>query len=378
MIAPCQSSALLITPTIVESPTIVSSSLSAAAVETASASASGTAKAAGLVVDDDCFEDGCSICLEPFSSIDPPNVTSCKHEYHLQCIIEWSQRSKECPICWQQFVLEDPTSQELLAAVGNERMVRSSTNTCPFSQQYEVDHGVPSIDESEFEEGIRRHFIAARNIAQLVNRRRRESSSISGPSVSVAATSNMSHIPDSPEENKTSRYGVEVGLPASVPPPSSIESDLSTGRRDGHRVFLGQTSPDGEKSSSSELLAFSESVKAKLSAASSKYKESFSKGTRGFKEKLLARNSSVKELSRGVQREMGAGIAGVARIIERFDLSSKRPGHTVSKEIQQHNTAQPLAALSGETAEDRKSGIFIPNSGIIPGQVEVSCAQTKD
>ena len=55
-----------------------------------------------------------------------------------------------------------------------------------------------------------------------------------------------------------------------------------------------------------------------------RYKDSFSKGTRGFKEKLFARNSSVKELSREVHREMSAGIAGVARMIERLDFASKR------------------------------------------------------
>lgn len=55
-----------------------------------------------------------------------------------------------------------------------------------------------------------------------------------------------------------------------------------------------------------------------------RYKDSFSKGTRGFKEKLLAHNSSVKELSREVHREMSAGIAGVARMIERLDFASKR------------------------------------------------------
>ena len=55
-----------------------------------------------------------------------------------------------------------------------------------------------------------------------------------------------------------------------------------------------------------------------------RYKESISKSTRGLKEKLLAHNASVKELSKGVQREMNAGIAGVARMIERLDLTSKR------------------------------------------------------
>jgi len=54
-----------------------------------------------------------------------------------------------------------------------------------------------------------------------------------------------------------------------------------------------------------------------------RYKESISKGTRGLKEKLLAHNVSVKELSKGVQREMNAGIAGVARMIERLDLSKR-------------------------------------------------------
>lgn len=59
---------------------------------------------------------------------------------------------------------------------------------------------------------------------------------------------------------------------------------------------------------------------------SSRYKESISKSKQGLKEKLLARNNSVKELSKGVQREMNAGIAGVARMMERLDFASKRFG----------------------------------------------------
>lgn len=55
-----------------------------------------------------------------------------------------------------------------------------------------------------------------------------------------------------------------------------------------------------------------------------RYKDSIAKSTRGFKEKLLAHNSSVKDLSREVHREMSAGIAGVAKMIERLDLASKR------------------------------------------------------
>nr|GMC72370.1 E3 ubiquitin-protein ligase RHF1A-like isoform X1 [Ipomoea batatas] len=43
----------------------------------------------------------------------------------MQCILEWSQRSKDCPICSRQVFLEDAASQELLAAVENERNARS-------------------------------------------------------------------------------------------------------------------------------------------------------------------------------------------------------------------------------------------------------------
>ncbi|XP_052874618.1 E3 ubiquitin-protein ligase RHF1A-like [Gossypium arboreum] len=71
------------------------------------ASCSSPASSIGGVLDDG-VEDGCCICLEPFTVQDPTTVTSCRHEYHLQCILEWSQRSKECPICWQSFVLKDP------------------------------------------------------------------------------------------------------------------------------------------------------------------------------------------------------------------------------------------------------------------------------
>ena len=67
-------------------------------------------------------------------------------------------------------------------------------------------------------------------------------------------------------------------------------------------------------------------VKSETGTILFRYKETITKSTRGFKDKLLARNTTVKELGRGVQREMSAGIAGVARMIERLDLSSKRTG----------------------------------------------------
>jgi len=47
----------------------------------------------------DACDDVSSICLEAFGDSDPATVTSCKHELHLQCILEWCQRSFQCPMC---------------------------------------------------------------------------------------------------------------------------------------------------------------------------------------------------------------------------------------------------------------------------------------
>jgi len=37
----------------------------------------------------DACEDACSICLDAFCDSNPSTVTNCKHDYHLQCILEW-------------------------------------------------------------------------------------------------------------------------------------------------------------------------------------------------------------------------------------------------------------------------------------------------
>lgn len=116
-----------------------------------------------------------------------------------------------------------------------------------------------------------------------------------------------------------------------------------------------------------------------------RYKESISKGTRGLKEKILARNSSVKELSKGVQREMSAGIAGVARIIERLDLTPKRsgtsasvPGHVV--ETSNFSTREKCSLEDLLTQSFRDGTEIVHNispdaelhdMGNIPGRLEV-------
>ncbi|KAJ4722395.1 putative E3 ubiquitin-protein ligase RHF2A [Melia azedarach] len=287
---------------------------------------------------DDAFEDACSICLEPFSTDDPGTVTSCKHEYHLQCILEWSQRSKECPICWQQFVLKDPASQELLAAIDSERRFKSrNISPVSFAEDFDTGLDATNLDYDDMEACVMQHIATARYF------RRREMQRYSGLDASQVRDSNSAaNVPGTPPTNTSSpdsSHGSSDGYLSTsdirsvvnVQPPSSHPGIAVN--RDGplkSRVFFRQPPPDSPRGPNpSEIFSFSESVKSKWSAASARYKESISKGTRSLKERLLARNNSVKELSKEVQREMSAGIAGVAKMIERLDLASKRTGTSI-------------------------------------------------
>lgn len=246
-------------------------------------------------------EDVCSICLDAFDSNEnPPTVTSCKHAFHLQCILEWSQRSKECPICWQSIVLKDPASQELLSMVEDERSMRSDLTVRHIYEEPEVNHDV-EYNDMHFEEEMMRSF---------GSRRHKQRVSGVGPSVPRADSSIGQEMYTSLEEFHSLGYASLQDNRDSTRNPRVVDNESPSGNGSPGRPIAA------------DMHAFSESVKSKFSAASARYKETISKSTQGLKEKLLlAKNSPVKELSRGVQREMSAGIA---RIFERLDPTSKR------------------------------------------------------
>ncbi|KAK9840209.1 hypothetical protein WJX74_005473 [Apatococcus lobatus] len=58
--------------------------------------------------------DVCSICLDCFTDDDPGKFTACGHPYHLQCIMQWAQRSRECPLCFKPLVLQEEELNALL------------------------------------------------------------------------------------------------------------------------------------------------------------------------------------------------------------------------------------------------------------------------
>ncbi|CAM8889248.1 unnamed protein product [Rhodiola kirilowii] len=310
----------------------------------------------------DACDDACSICLEVFSESEPSTMTTCKHEFHLQCILEWCQRSSQCPMCWQPISLKDPDSQELLDAVEHERHIMLNpprTATVfrhPTLGEFEIPVGVT---DAELEERIIQHLAAAaamrrgRRIVRREGQRSRPSAHdhpqfvlSSSPNASAAShatrspssggesehTPVMSHSPVMGGENLTVFVNSLRPGQVSTPPAGSggiriDETGLST-NHGSSPVRLSPSSQDRE--GPSEGQSFSETVKSRLTAVSTKYKESISKSTRGWRERLFSRNTSVADLGSEVKREVNAGIATVSRMMERLGTNDNETTSTAS------------------------------------------------
>ncbi|XP_022857803.1 E3 ubiquitin-protein ligase RHF2A-like isoform X6 [Olea europaea var. sylvestris] len=279
-------------------------------------------------------DDACSICLEAFS------VTSCKHEFHLQCILEWCQRSSNCPMCWQPLGLKDPACHELLEAVEWERSsrVKPSRNATIFHYptlgDFELQHLPVEVHNPELQDHIIQQLTAAaaamgrsHHIARRESSRSHSSGQASltpGGGVPVPASATLTnpshqltfirdeqpqHMPSSVQSN---------GLSAS----SSGSFILPTGQRtsNDNRSYESQSSLSNlDRAGPSELQSFSDTWKSRFSAISMKYKESISKSTRGLKEKLFSRSSSMADIGSEVRREVNAGIATVSRMMEHLE-----------------------------------------------------------
>ncbi|KAH9567735.1 hypothetical protein CY35_03G040600 [Sphagnum magellanicum] len=276
----------------------------------------------------DACDDACSICLESFCDEDPATVTNCRHEYHLQCILEWSQRSKECPMCWQPLSLKDPDSQDLLAAVADERALRRN------KVHVSSIHQRSSVEESEFhqfasygdEECLMQHLAAAA-IGRTHHFSRR------GPILfqpAAQASGHLQHMLVSSSSGSGGSTPVSSPPVASsppsheAPPPSFSFTTIPAAGAD--HSALGSSSPrqvsalepdeNQHGTSPSELHSFSETMKSRLAVASSRCKESLSKTTRGFRERLRMRSGTMADIGARA-REVSAGVV---RVLERISL----------------------------------------------------------
>ncbi|MCO5583383.1 hypothetical protein L7F22_037293 [Adiantum nelumboides] len=226
-------------------------------------------------------EDSCSICLEPFCESDPATITSCKHDYHLQCILEWAQRSRECPMCWQPLSFEDPNSQELFDAIEHERSppwMRHSPNGFQF-------HQVPAFaNYADFEERIMQH------LAHQLARRGRIPSMYDEPYVHSSDPAllrpSRAYMEQSIQESRQAHnYSFDTSL-------QSHSSEQAVNDSDRRNVAFDTVDESQQRTANSDISSLSESLKSRFLVASSKWKETFTKTTHGFKEKWRARTNS--------------------------------------------------------------------------------------
>lgn len=284
-------------------------------------------------IQDPC-DDACSICLEDFSD-DPSSVTVCKHEFHLQCILEWCQRSSQCPMCWRPISLKDPASQELLEAVETERNFRVAPprNTTIFHHptlgDFELQHLPSGVNEAELEERIIQHLAAAAAMGRTHHVRVREShrgrSSGHGHGrphyvLFSAQPGSGDHPVSAPEPSEPAPQQISRSpfVQMAQNPSSSASGSSAVGTSFINRNSVSQSSPDG--AGPSDLQSFSDALKSKFNAVSTRYKESLSKSTRGWKERLFSRNSPAPDSGSEVRREVNQGIASVSRLVERLDM----------------------------------------------------------
>ncbi|OMO68643.1 Zinc finger, RING-type [Corchorus olitorius] len=333
----------------------------------------------------DACDDACSICLEEFSQSDPSTVTNCRHDFHLQCILEWCQRSSQCPMCWQSISLKDPASQELLEAVERERSFRvaPSRNTTIFRHptlgDFELQHLPVGANDPELEERIIQHLAAAAAMGRSRHAGRRDSqrrpsahgrphylvfSAHPGAQHSGSVSSPLTHMGGNTEPAAISIPSPATPLSSGGDELSQQTSPFSSGQNTSasgstvsqvnrrayslnHRgTSSNSSSPDQERAGPSDLQSFSESLKSRLNAVSLRYKESISKSTRGWKERWFSRNSSMSDLGNEVRREVNAGIATVSRLMERLEtrensqasVSNRMAETSVTQQDNQNNT----------------------------------------
>ncbi|XP_062197472.1 E3 ubiquitin-protein ligase RHF2A-like [Phragmites australis] len=360
----------------------------------------------------DACDDACSICLEAFCESDPSALTGCKHEFHLQCILEWCQRSSQCPMCWQPISMKDPTSQELFEAVERERNIRTNQtrNTTIFHHpalgDFELQHLPVVGNDAELEERILQHLAAAAAMGRAHHLGRREghrgrsgsrpqflvfsahpntpsADTVSSSSAHVEGDNDSSPVtPRASESSPRAFRGGEAGnqSPGMLTYDAEQDAVVSSGnstpvsspRFFNRRHSTGQT-PD--RAGPSDIQSFSDSLKSRLNAVSMKYKESITKSTRGWKERLFSRNSSVADLGSEVRREVNAGIASVSRMMER--LETRGGSRTGDSPTSSTSEVRPATESSEERVTESNSTTTVTTTTTSASNSSTPCVTTS-
>ncbi|RDX87516.1 E3 ubiquitin-protein ligase RHF2A [Mucuna pruriens] len=328
-------------------------------------------------------DDACSICLEDFCKSEPATVTNCKHDFHLQCILEWCQRSSRCPLCWQAISLKDATSQELLEAVQLERSLRNtpSRNAAIFHHPTLGDFEFQRLpmNEGDIEQRVIQHLAAAAAMRRAHQQGWREgqrtrSPAHGHPNLLVYSTqpsaspsgegSEPAAMPAGSPSTPLTFYGNEQSSSQQIPQYQTPSSSLTPrtiitatnpqGTHSNDRRFATHSLPASQDREQPSEQSFSDTLRSRFNAVSTRYKESISKGTRGWKERLFSPNSSMSELGSEVRRELNAKIASVSRLVERLE-TIRENNRAASTSLSNHLVNRSDAETSNQNNVEARS-----------------------
>ncbi|XP_052111785.1 E3 ubiquitin-protein ligase RHF2A isoform X2 [Arachis duranensis] len=324
-------------------------------------------------------DDACSICLEDFSESDPSTTTACRHEFHLQCVLEWCQRSSQCPMCWQPISMKDPTSQELFEAVERERKLRAIAprTAAIFHHPAFGDFGLQhlGISDADLEQRIIQHLAAAAAVGRSHHHGRREGHQTRASAHGHPPVIVLSSQPSSPQVPESAPRGGDepatnpLGTPSS--PMTSRGGEISrqiphlqtqsssSAPRD--RDSIAQSSPaNQDRAGPSESQSISDSLRARFSALSMRYKESISKGARGWKERLFCHGSSMSKVGSEARRE--AGIAGVTQLVQSQSLQNRATYRTATTSLSNHLEDHPTGEVTNQNRGARRENASHDNT----------------
>ncbi|MED6147978.1 hypothetical protein PIB30_048897 [Stylosanthes scabra] len=141
-------------------------------------------------------------------------------------------------------------------------------------------------------------------------------------------------------------------------PHLQIQSSSSAPR---DRDSIAQSSPaNQDRAGPSESPSISDSLRARFNALSMRYKDSISKGARGWKERLFCHTSSMPKVGSEARRE--AGIAGVTQLMESQSLQSRATYRTASTSLSNHLEDHPTGEATNQNRGARRENASHDNN----------------